>query len=63
MGEQQASDPNAMPLTAFIEEAMHILETQPRTVEVVVERCRPLRYAETGGKMDAMFAAINAPSH
>jgi uncharacterized oxidoreductase len=60
MGEHQASDPNAMPLAAFIEEVMYILETEPAVAEVIVERCKPLRFVAENGKMDTMFGAINA---
>jgi uncharacterized oxidoreductase len=63
MGEHQANDPNAMPLAAFIEEVMHILETEPALSEVVVERCKPLRFAAERGNMEAMFGAINSASH
>jgi uncharacterized oxidoreductase len=49
MGEQQASDPNAMPLAAFVDEAMTILDTQPDVREVLVERVRPLRFAAEQG--------------
>ena len=63
MGEHQASDPRAMPLDAFIAEVMHILETQPEAGEVIVERCKPLRFAERNGKMDEMLGAINAMAH
>jgi uncharacterized oxidoreductase len=59
MGEQQASDPRAMPLEDFIAEVMQILDSQDDVSEVIVELCRPLRFAAEDGKMDAMFGAIN----
>jgi uncharacterized oxidoreductase len=49
MGEQQANDPNAMPLTEFIDEVMTILETQPNAREVLVKRVYPLRFAAEQG--------------
>ena len=49
MGEQQASDPHAMPLAAFIDEVMSILETNPSVREVLVERVHPLRFAAEQG--------------
>lgn len=49
MGEQQASDPNAMPLGEFIDEAMSILDTQPEVREVLVKRVLPLRFAAEQG--------------
>ena len=63
MGEQQASDPNAMPLEDFITEVMQILSSQPDVAEVVVGRCVPLRFAAENGKLDAMFQAVNSMSH
>ena len=63
IGEHQASDPNAMPLSAFISEVMHLLETHPTASEIIVERCKPLRFAAESGKMAAMFEAINARPH
>ncbi len=63
MGERQASDPNAMPLADFISEVMDILTRQPDVREVVVERCKPLRYAAENGNFDAMFNGINSMRH
>ena len=60
MGEHQATDERAMPLEAFIAEVMEILATRPDVAEVVVERCKPLRFAAEAGKMDAMLEAINS---
>lgn len=61
MGEQQASDPNAMPLAEFIDEVMSILETQPNAREVLVKRVHPLRFAAEQGyeKYMAQFHAFN----
>ena len=63
MGEHQASDPRAMPLGAYIAEVMTILATQPTPGEVIVERCKPLRFAAETHTMDAMFEAVNAMAH
>ncbi|RDJ97784.1 SDR family oxidoreductase [Paraburkholderia lacunae] len=49
MGEQQAIDPNAMPLTEFIDEVMSILDAQPDVREVLVKRVLPLRFAAEQG--------------
>ncbi|RVT79010.1 SDR family NAD(P)-dependent oxidoreductase [Agrobacterium sp. CNPSo 2736] len=59
MGEGQASDERAMPLDAFISEVMDILENRPDEKEVVVERCKPLRFAAQNGNFDQIFAMIN----
>jgi uncharacterized oxidoreductase len=58
-GEQQTTDPRAMPLGEFITEVMDILATHPTVEEVVVERCKPLRYAAENGNADTMFQTRN----
>jgi len=50
-GPQQASDPRAMPLGEFTHEVMQILENNTTEKgEVLVERVKPLRWAEKEGK-------------
>ena len=58
-GPEQAVDPSAMPLTDFIAEVMTILETQPDADEVIVERCKPLRFAAENGNLAGVFAMVN----
>lgn len=58
-GEHQANDPNAMPLNEFITEVMEILSNQPTIEEVVVERCKPLRFAAENGNTGTMFQTLN----
>ena len=58
-GEHQANDPNAMPLNEFITEVMDILSNQPTIEEVVVERCKPLRFAAENGNAGTMFQILN----
>lgn len=61
MGSAQASDPRAMPLREFIDEVMNILKTQPDVREVLVERVKPLRFAELNGveRYAAFFKSFN----
>lgn len=61
MGEQQASDANAMPLAEFIDEVMSILDTQPDVREVLVKRVLPLRFAAEQGYdgYSKQFAGLN----
>jgi uncharacterized oxidoreductase len=61
MGEQQANDPNAMMLPAFIDEVMSILDTQPDVREVLVKRVLPLRFAAEQGYEGyaRQFAGLN----
>ena len=55
----QASDPRAMPLADFIAEVMQIFTTRPDVAEVVVERCKPLRFAAENHAFDTVFSALN----
>lgn len=57
LGAHQATDPNAMPLADYIGETMALL-AQGET-EVIVERCKPLRYAAENGRMAQMIEALN----
>jgi len=59
-GAQQASDPRAMPLNAYVAEVMQLLEKgeHPRS-EVLLERDLARRWAERDGRYDAIFAAMN----
>jgi uncharacterized oxidoreductase len=59
MGEHQKNDPNAMPLADFISEVMHLIETQPDAHEILVERVKPLRFAEANGGFEAFFKQFN----
>jgi uncharacterized oxidoreductase len=59
MGADQAKDPNAMPLAEFIDEVMSILEHNPDVEEVIVERCKPLRYAVENGNLAEVMAQLN----
>lgn len=58
-GEQQATDERAMPLGAFISEVMDILTNRPDEKEVIVERCKPLRFAAESGNFDKVFGMVN----
>ena len=59
MGEQQHSDPNAMPLKEYISETMSLLTNQPDAAEILVERVKPLRFAERSGGYDEFFKKYN----
>jgi uncharacterized oxidoreductase len=65
MGDQQANDPNAMPLEEFIDEVMSILKSQPDVKEVCVKKVHPLRFAAEGGqeKYDQFFQQFNDSMH
>jgi uncharacterized oxidoreductase len=59
-GDEQLSDPRAMPLEDFITEVMDILSNQPQAQEIVVERCKPLRFAAENGNWNEMFKMVSA---
>lgn len=63
LGPHQATDPDAMPLADFTAEVVAILEAAPASGEVIVERCKPLRFAAENGNLAQMFAALSARSH
>ncbi len=59
-GDEQASDPRAVPLAAYVAEVMQLLAAgdHPRG-EVLVERDRGRRWAEREGRYEVTFAAMN----
>lgn len=59
-GAHQAVDPRAMPLEDFIAEVMSLLEQVPTPPEIIVERCRPLRFAAETGAFEQIFEALAA---
>ena len=61
MGSGQAVDPRAMPLKESLAEVMETIRTQPSATEILVERVKPLRFAELNGeeKYAAFFKSFN----
>jgi len=59
MGPDQKVDPRAQPLADFIAETMSILETRPEAGEILVERVKPQRLAESTGKYDELYKVRN----
>jgi len=53
----------AMPLAEYTDEVMRLFETQPNADETLVERVKPLRFAEATGKHADVFAMINGGRH
>lgn len=58
-GPRQASDPMAMPLRDFITETVQLLRENPQATEILVERVKPLRFAEAGGNYAGFFQHLN----
>src|ERR1700723_3876863 len=61
MGPGQAADERAMPLDDFINETMAIIKSEDGVAETIVERVKPLRFAEQNGpeKYSAFFKQFN----
>jgi uncharacterized oxidoreductase len=59
-GPHQAVDPAAMPLKNFIAEAMQLLTQSPDVDEILVERVKPLRFAERDGTHAQIFNRLAA---
>lgn len=61
MGAHQATDPKAMPLGAFIDEVIELLETQRDAQEILVERVHRQRFAAEKGRAgyNEVFAMVN----
>ena len=59
LGPGHGVDPRAMPLPAVIAEVITILHESPDATEVVVERCRPLRFAAETGQFDTVSNKLN----
>ncbi|MGV8936132.1 MAG: SDR family oxidoreductase [Allorhizobium sp.] len=54
-----ADNPNSMPLSDYIAESMAILADNPEVEEVLVERVKMLRHAETSGNYEMVFGRLN----
>ncbi len=55
----QAESEFAMPLDAFVDEVMELLETQPDATELQVENVKFLRYGEARGDYADVVATLN----
>lgn len=62
-GPQQAVDPRAMPLGEFISETIRLLDNPPASGEILVERVKPLRWAEKNGNFEQIFSTLNGSFH
>jgi len=55
----QEDSASAMPLDEFVAEAVGLLESRPEAKEILVERVKFLRHAETRGDYDHVVAVLN----
>lgn len=54
-----AENEASLPLDAFVDEVMTLIETQPDATEIQVERVKFLRYGEARGDYDEVVAVLN----
>lgn len=54
----QENDEHAMPLDEFLDEVLELLEITPTPKELVVERAKPLRFAEANGSHDEILKML-----
>ncbi len=59
LGPNYGKDSRAMPLNEFISETMAILHNDPAATEIIVERCKPLRFAAESGNFHGAFEGLN----
>ncbi|GAA2170573.1 SDR family oxidoreductase [Agrococcus versicolor] len=57
MGQEDSEA--AMPLDAFVNEVIALLEANPEAKEIIVEAAAGLRYAEANGNYDEMLAMLS----
>jgi len=56
----QADNPEYLPLDAFVDEVMELLASPSESGEILVERVKPLRFAEVNGSFDQVLAHLAA---
>jgi short-subunit dehydrogenase involved in D-alanine esterification of teichoic acids len=56
----QSESPIAVPLDAFVDEVVQLIEKQPEAREILVERVKFLRFGEARGDYDEVVATLNA---
>ncbi|MBJ2345303.1 MULTISPECIES: SDR family oxidoreductase [Pseudomonas] len=54
----QENDEHAMPLDEFLDELFELLETSPTPRELIVERAKPLRFAEASGSHEEVLNTL-----
>ncbi|MEO6247101.1 MAG: SDR family oxidoreductase [Sphingomicrobium sp.] len=55
----QAQNPAYQPLEDYADEVMQLFQQQPTPSEILVERVKPLRFAERDGTVDKVLAMLN----
>lgn len=55
----QTDSPHAMPLEAFLSEAMDLFTREPDATQILVERVKRQRFAEANGNYDELLAMLS----
>lgn len=58
----QSTRAGYLPLHAYADEVIKLFQQQPTPEEIVVEKAKPMRFAEADKKFDVLFKMINPPS-
>ena len=59
----QATRSGYQPLEEFADEVLALFDEQPTPAEILVQRVRPLRFAERDDQMDMLLAKVNAAAN
>jgi len=59
----QATRPGYQPLEAFADEVLALFDAQPTPAEILVQRVRPLRFAERDQQVETLLAKVNAAAN
>ncbi|MES3100953.1 SDR family oxidoreductase [Sphingomonas faeni] len=59
----QATRSGYQPLEEFADEVLALFDEQPTPAEILVQRVRPLRFAERDDQMDMLLARVNAAAN
>ncbi|MBC3943278.1 SDR family oxidoreductase [Sphingomonas albertensis] len=59
----QATRPGYQPLEGFADEVLALFDAQPTPAEILVQRVRPLRFAERDQQVETLLAKVNAAAN
>ena len=59
----QATRPGYQPLEEFADEVLALFDAQPTPAEILVQRVRPLRFAERDQQVETLLAKVNAAAN
>ncbi len=59
----QATRPGYQPLEEFADEVLALFDAEPTPAEILVQRVRPLRFAERDQQVETLLAKVNAAAN